>query len=106
MFASPMIAADAPAPPPTLEQRVAGLEAYLGNGDPSAALVVTTDGGKVSALVAANAGAVEGGFDAAAFIRATGGRGGGKKHAAQGTYPGEPTIDDLRSKVATAIGAK
>ena len=75
-------------------------------GDPSAALVVTTDGGKVSALVAANAGAVEGGFDAAAFIRATGGRGGGKKHAAQGTYPGEPTIDDLRSKVAAALGAK
>ncbi len=28
----------APAPAPTLEQRVAGLEAYLGNGDPSAPL--------------------------------------------------------------------
>jgi Amt family ammonium transporter len=28
----------APAPTPTLEQRVAGLEAYIGNGDPSAAL--------------------------------------------------------------------
>jgi Amt family ammonium transporter len=31
-------AADAPKPEPTLEQRVAGLEAYLGNGDPSAPL--------------------------------------------------------------------
>ena len=34
-------AATAPAaalPAPTLEQRVAGLEAYLGNGDPTAAL--------------------------------------------------------------------
>ena len=30
--------AAAPAPVPTLEQRVAGLEAYLGNGDPTAAL--------------------------------------------------------------------
>lgn len=29
-----------PAPTPTLEQRVAGLEAYLGNGDPSAPLKV------------------------------------------------------------------
>ena len=28
----------ADAPTPTLEQRVAGLEAYLGNGDPTAAL--------------------------------------------------------------------
>jgi Amt family ammonium transporter len=31
-------AASPPAPTPTLEQRVAGLEAYLGNGDPGAAL--------------------------------------------------------------------
>src|ERR1044071_1178334 len=32
-------AAAAPTPPaPTLEQRVAGLEAYVGNGDPTAAL--------------------------------------------------------------------
>lgn len=30
------VRADAPAP--TLEQRVAGLEAYLGNGDPAAPL--------------------------------------------------------------------
>ena len=30
------VRADAPAP--TLEQRVAGLEAYLGNGDPTGAL--------------------------------------------------------------------
>src|SRR5215813_5161151 len=32
------VRADAPAPTPTLEQRVAGLEAYLGNGDPTASL--------------------------------------------------------------------
>ena len=31
-------AAPAAAPAPTLEQRVASLEAYLGNGDPTAAL--------------------------------------------------------------------
>src|SRR5258705_2952297 len=29
-----------PPPPPTLEQRVAGLEAYLGNGDPTVVLKV------------------------------------------------------------------
>lgn len=34
-------AADAPKPEPTLEQRVAGLEAYFGNVDPSAALKTT-----------------------------------------------------------------
>ena len=33
-----VLGASADAPTPTLEQRVAGLEAYLGNGDPSAAL--------------------------------------------------------------------
>ena len=32
-----VLGASADAPTPTLEQRVAGLEAYLGNGDPSAA---------------------------------------------------------------------
>ena len=37
----PAPAPAAPPPPaPTLEQRVAGLEAYLGNGDPSVALKV------------------------------------------------------------------
>ncbi len=45
MFASPLLAADTPAaapppPAPTLEQRVAGLEAYVGNGDPSGSLKV------------------------------------------------------------------
>ena len=33
-----VLGASADAPTPTLEQRVAGLEAYLGNGDPTAAL--------------------------------------------------------------------
>ena len=41
-FVSNTRAADAPAPPPppspSLEQRVAGLEAYLTNGDPTAPL--------------------------------------------------------------------
>jgi Amt family ammonium transporter len=38
-FAQAAAPAAAPTPPaPTLEQRVAGLEAYLGNGDPAAAL--------------------------------------------------------------------
>ncbi len=37
--AAPAAAAAAPTPPaPTLEQRIAGLEAYVGNGDPTAAL--------------------------------------------------------------------
>ena len=38
LAASAADAPAAPAPVPTLEQRVAGLEAYLGNGDPTAAL--------------------------------------------------------------------
>ena len=29
-----------PAPPPTLEQRISGLEAYINNGDPTASLKV------------------------------------------------------------------
>ncbi|MEN9632705.1 MAG: hypothetical protein RL077_1109, partial [Verrucomicrobiota bacterium] len=37
---TPPAAATPPPPPPTLEQRVAGLEAYLGNGDPTATLKV------------------------------------------------------------------
>ena len=37
-------AADASAPAaPTLEQRVGGLEAYIGNGDPSAAVATLKD---------------------------------------------------------------
>jgi len=38
--AAPAAAPAAPAPAPTLEQRIAGLEAYLGNGDPGAVLKV------------------------------------------------------------------
>ena len=38
--AAAVSAAATPPPPPTLEQRVAGLEAYLGNGDPTATLKV------------------------------------------------------------------
>src|SRR5471032_2561554 len=39
-FAEDAKPATPPPPAPTLEQRVAGLEAYLGNGDPTAALKV------------------------------------------------------------------
>ena len=38
--AAPAAATPPPPPAPTLEQRIAGLEAYIGNGDPSAALKV------------------------------------------------------------------
>ncbi len=38
--AAPAAVPAAPAPTPTLEQRIAGLEAYLGNGDPGAVLKV------------------------------------------------------------------
>src|SRR6266436_8570217 len=42
--AAPSAPASTNAPPaPTLEQRVAGLEAYIGNGDPSAAVAVLKD---------------------------------------------------------------
>ncbi|HUR60236.1 MAG TPA: hypothetical protein VM029_21105, partial [Opitutaceae bacterium] len=37
---TPPAAATPPPPAPTLEQRIAGLEAYIGNGDPAAALKV------------------------------------------------------------------
>src|SRR6266436_5831034 len=36
-------ATNAPPPTPTLEQRVGGLEAYIGNGDPSAAVAALKD---------------------------------------------------------------
>src|SRR5262249_44465272 len=36
--ATPAVQAASPAPTPTLEQRVAGLEAYLTNGDPTVSL--------------------------------------------------------------------
>jgi alanyl-tRNA synthetase len=85
----------------------AALEAFAKKeGDAAAALVVTTADGKVSALVSGNPAAVAAGFDASSFIRATGGRGGGKKHSAQGTFPGTPTIEDLRARVAAALGSK
>ena len=62
-------AADAPKPPePTLEQRVAGLEAYLGNTDPTAALKVKDKDGKESVpdglttVAASNSGPGHNGF--------------------------------------------
>src|SRR5215475_8770649 len=36
--ATPVVLASLPTPSPTLEQRVAGLEAYLTNGDPTLSL--------------------------------------------------------------------
>ncbi len=40
LYAQAAAAPAAPPPAPTLEQRIAGLEAYIGNGDPGAALKV------------------------------------------------------------------
>jgi alanyl-tRNA synthetase len=86
------------------EAVAAPLEAFVKKpGDAAAVLVVTTDDGKVTALAAGNPAAVAKGFDATTFLRATGGKGGGKPHLAQGTFPGgAPTLDDLRAKAAAA----
>jgi alanyl-tRNA synthetase len=74
-------------------------------GDPLVTLIVTTEGGKVMALAAGTPAAVARGFDAGAFLKTAGGRGGGKKHLAQGTFPGTPTLDALRSGAAAALAA-
>jgi alanyl-tRNA synthetase len=75
-------------------------------GDAVVALIVTTADGKLTALVAGSPAAVERGFDAAAFLRAAGGKGGGKKHLAQGTFPGAaPTLESLRAGAAAALAA-
>jgi alanyl-tRNA synthetase len=74
-------------------------------GDALVALIVTTEGGKVVALAAGTPVAVARGFDAGAFLKAAGGRGGGKKHMAQGTFPGTPTLDALKSGAAAALAA-
>ncbi|MCE9635360.1 MAG: alanine--tRNA ligase [Planctomycetes bacterium] len=83
----------------------APLEAFAKRpGDAAVVLVVTTEGGKVTALVTGNDAAVASGFDAAQFLRAAGGKGGGKRGAAQGTFPaGAPSIEQLRASVAAAI---
>ena len=84
----------------------AAMEAFAKqDGDPRVALVVTTEGGKVVALAAGNPKAVERGFDAGAFLKAAGGRGGGKKHLAQGTFAGTPTSEALRAGAAAALAA-
>ena len=57
------------------------------------------------ALAAGTPAAVARGFDAGAFLKTAGGRGGGKKHLAQGTFPGTPTLDALRSGAAAALAA-
>jgi alanyl-tRNA synthetase len=74
-------------------------------GDPVVALLVTTAEGKVMAITAGNPAAVARGFDAAAFLKAAGGRGGGKKHSAQGTFPGAPTLESLRAGAAAGLAA-
>jgi alanyl-tRNA synthetase len=73
-------------------------------GDPVVALLVTTADGKLTAIVAGSPAAVERGFDAGAFLKAAGGKGGGKKHLAQGTFPGgAPTLESLRSGASAAL---
>jgi alanyl-tRNA synthetase len=73
-------------------------------GDAVVAVLVTTADGKLTALVAGSPAAVERGFDAAAFLKAAGGKGGGKKHLAQGTFVGgPPTLESLRAGAATAL---
>ncbi len=75
-------------------------------GDAVVAVLVTTADGKLTAIVAGSPAAVERGFDAGAFLKAAGGKGGGKKHLAQGTFPGgAPTLEALRAGAATALAA-
>jgi alanyl-tRNA synthetase len=74
-------------------------------GDAQVALIVTTEGGKVVAIAAGTPAAVARGFDAGAFLKAAGGRGGGKKHYAQGTFAGTPTLDALKTGAAAALAA-
>ncbi len=86
------------------DEVAAALEAWIKKpGDAAIALVVCKDGDKIVAIAAGNKAAVDAGFNAGNFIKATGGRGGGKPNYAQGTFPGEPTLDDLRAKTAAAI---
>jgi alanyl-tRNA synthetase len=89
------------------EEVSAAAEAFAkAPGDAAAALLVTTVEGKVTAIAAGNPAAVAKGFDAASFLKAAGGKGGGKKHLAQGTFPGgAPSLDQLRAGVAAALAA-
>ncbi len=75
-------------------------------GDAAAALLVTRDGGKVTAIVAANPSAVAAGFNATNFLRGAGGRGGGKPPRAQGTFVGEFDLDSLRAGAAEALAGE
>ncbi len=86
------------------DQLVAAAEAFAKQtGSPQAVLSVTTDGGKTTAVVAANAAAVAAGFDASAFLKASGARGGGKRHFAQGTFPGTVTSESLTAGLRMAL---
>ena len=83
----------------------AALEAFAKRpGDAAGVLVACTDGDKLVALAAGNAAGVAAGFNAGNIIKSTGGRGGGKPNFAQGTYAVAPSSEELRAKVATAIG--
>ncbi len=88
------------------DEVVAAAEALVKRpGDAVAALLVTRAGGKIAAVAAGNQAAQGAGFDAAGFIRAAGGRGGGRPHLAQGTFPGDPTLESLQEGVRTALAA-
>jgi alanyl-tRNA synthetase len=74
------------------------------DGDPVGALLVSQHDGKVAAICALNKAAVDVGFDAVAILKGVGGRGGGRPQTAQGTIPGELTLDGLRAAAASALG--
>ncbi len=75
------------------------------DGGPAGALLVTQHDGKVAAVCALNGAAVEAGFDAVAILRSVGGRGGGRPQTAQGTIPGELSLETLRAAATAALTA-
>jgi len=75
-------------------------------GEAVVVLLVAMEEGKVTAIAAGSPAALGRGFDAGAFLKAAGGKGGGKKHLAQGTFVGgAPTQDALRAGAASALAA-
>jgi len=75
------------------------------DGGPAGALLVTEHDGKVAAVCALNGAAVEAGFDAVAILRGVGGRGGGRPHTAQGTIPGDLSLDGLRAAATKTLAS-
>ncbi len=69
------------------------------------ALMVTRDGGKTAAVCAVSAAATDAGIDAVALLRGAGGKGGGRPNVAQGTIPGDVSVDALRAAVEQSLSA-